>query len=773
MAKKKKRKEEPKKEFKYTAELIGVILMLSAILGIGKYGPVGEIISSFCIFLVGTYYGVLLVAFFVVGFYLLLKREWPNFFSTKLIGLYIFVIALLIWAHDSYISQHLDDISKIFQDTIQELTGAFQHVQTVNFELAGGGILGCAFGVLFTKLFDYQGMVIMRWALLIIGLTLFTGFSIVDLIKNTWSKSKELLPKHHEKKEKSKEDRKKVIISGVDLDDKEQKKEEEKEDKRIVISSLKDLEPHKEALVVREDVTPDEKEDKEEPLQIKQDNSNENHLIVREKNYILPPITLLAAPKKSAKNPNQVGIEHNIVVLEQVLSDFGVIGKVVEVHVGPTVTQYELELQSGTKVSRLLGIYREIALALAKKDVRIEAPIPGKKTVGIELANDYMTSVSFREVLEGVPKEKKDSKLLAPLGKDINGDVKWCEIDKTPHLLVAGTTGSGKSVCINGIICSILMRTKPDEVRLVLVDPKKVELSVYNGTPHLLCPVVTDPKKASVALAKIVSEMERRYDVFSDSKTKNIKGYNEYIEQRNQTLPDDEKLRKMPYIVVIVDELADLMLVASKEVEDSIMRITQMARAAGIHLIIATQRPSTDVITGLIKANIPSRISFAVSNSIDSRTILDMTGAEKLLGKGDMLFFPMGDTSPTRIQGAFISDDEIKKIIDYTVAQQIAQYDENMMNLAVADSSKSASQREDENQEEEYDDPLYNEIAEFVIQTGKASASLLQRRFRLGYNRAARVIDLLEERGIIGPANGSKPREVLVKLEEQDESSDE
>ena len=313
------------------------------------------------------------------------------------------------------------------------------------------------------------------------------------------------------------------------------------------------------------------------------------------------------------------------------------------------------------------------------------------------------------------------------------------------------------------------MRTKPDEVKLVMVDPKKVELSVYNGIPHLMCPVVTDPKKASVALAKIVSEMERRYDVFEESKTKNITTYNNYIDQKNKTLGSDEQLKHMPYIVVIVDELADLMLVASKDVEASIMRITQMARAAGIHLIIATQRPSTDVITGVVKANIPSRISFAVSSSIDSRTILDTTGAEKLLGKGDMLFLPMGESAPQRVQGAFISDDEIKRLIDYTIEQQKADYDEAMMNLNSIDSDKSASQKEDMAQEEDYEDPLYQEIVEFVIETQKASASLLQRRFKLGYNRAARIIDLLEERGIIGPPNGSKPREVLVKLDEEDE----
>ena len=331
-------------------------------------------------------------------------------------------------------------------------------------------------------------------------------------------------------------------------------------------------------------------------------------------------------------------------------------------------------------------------------------------------------------------------------------------------MLIAGTTGSGKSVCVNGIIASILMRAKPDEVKLVMVDPKVVELSVYNGIPHLLRPVVTDPKQASIALAKMVAEMERRYEVFSESKTKNIEGYNNYVEKYNKD-NNSELKQKLPYIVIIIDELADLMMVAAKEVEDSILRITQKARAAGIHLIVATQRPSTEVITGLIKANIPSRISFAVGSGIDSRTILDQTGAEKLLGKGDMLFLPIGMNSPIRIQGSFINDDEIKRLIDYTISQQKAQYDDSLLNLDAIDKSSSSTVSSNGKDDVDNDDPLYNEIKRFVVENQKASASLLQRRFKLGYNRAARIIDLLEERGVIGPVNGSKPREVLIKLE--------
>ena len=746
MAKRKKKKE-TKKGFSHSTELYGVLLVLAAILGIGRYGPVGNMIASFAIFLVGVFYNVFLVILLILGAYLIINRSWPNLFTTKMLGIYLLVIGLLVLMHENYLLQNNSNAISVFSETVNQLISSFSNVMKgARPDAIGGGIIGCTFGVLFMLLFSYKGMQIISWTLIVLGFCLFTGFSIVDFVKDKANKAKEKFPKRD--KSSNEESGKKPIITGNEEPIMGEIKDE---DKRIVISSIDELTKAK----INDENNLDNNEKVKENSQIKH-------------NYILPSINLLDNPKKKKNNVNQSLIEKNIEILEKVLKDFNIIGKVVEVHIGPTVTQYELELHSGTKVSKLLSIHREIALAIATKDVRIQAPIPGKNTVGIEIANKETAAVSFREVLEKVPKSLDNAKLLCPLGKNIMGNVIWCEINKTPHLLVAGSTGSGKSVCINGIICSILMRTKPDEVKLVMVDPKKVELSGYNGVPHLMRPVVTDPKEASVALSKIVSEMERRYDTFSETKTKNIATYNDYVEKKNKNLPPDEQIKKMPFIVVIIDELADLMLVASKDVEASIMRITQMARAAGIHLIIATQRPSTDVITGVVKANIPSRISFAVSSSIDSRTILDMTGAEKLLGKGDMLFLPMGEADPERIQGAFISDDEIKRIIDYTIAQQKAEYDQAFMNLS-GDSEKSASQKEDIAQEEEYDDPLYNEIVEFVIETQKASASLLQRRFKLGYNRAARIVDLLEERGIIGPPNGSKPREVLVKLDEQKE----
>ena len=560
---------------------------------------------------------------------------------------------------------------------------------------------------------------------------MFTGVSIYDLYKKTKEGAKKAAARVHHSNSKAND---KEEVTGTN---------------EVVISSIDELKNNEKEVP------------KEEVSIVKPVESGDN------KNYKYPPITLLNKPAKGNNKDNQDAIKHNVPILIQVLKDFGIEGKVVAAHVGPAVTQYELEIKAGTKVNKILSLNREIALALAAKDVRIQAPIPGKNTIGIELPNKSISMVNVREVLTSVPASLSNSKLLSVLGRDIMGEPRWMEINKTPHLLVAGSTGSGKSVCINSILASILMRTKPDEVKLVLVDPKKVELSIYNGVPHLMAPVVTDAKKANIALKKIVAEMERRYDVFEESKTKNITSYNKYIDKKNESLADNDKAKHMPYIVVIIDELADLMLVAAKEVEDSIMRITQMARAAGIHLIVATQRPSTDVITGVVKANIPSRISFAVSSGIDSRTILDMTGAEKLLGKGDMLYLPQGENVPIRIQGTFISEEETKAIVDFVCAQQKAKYD-NTLTMEVDDANATTMVES----KDDYEEPLYNEIVEFVVTQGKASASLLQRRFRLGYNRAARCIDLLEERGIIGPSNGSKPREVLVKLDNNSTQND-
>ena len=756
---KKKRKKAVKKSFNYSAEIAGIILILIAILGIGKYGPVGRLIASFGLFIVGSLYNVFLVVLFIVGGYLLLKREWPDFFSTKLVGVYIFVLGLLIMMHREFILENNGNIALIFKETIDQLVMSFNSIMNTgtleNWLAVGGGLIGGVLAALFVKLFSYQGMQIVSWVFMIAGVCLFTSFSIIDFIKNSIEKSKEI--KIHKKE--AKEKKSSVIIS--DGAEEEESDKKLPENNHIKITSIDEL------------TKVSEKNEKVDVTPVGINNaspSTPKEPVVCNLKYQLPPLSLLDQPKKKQKSMDNAAIEKNIVILEQVLKDFKIVGKVVEVHIGPSVAQYELEIASGTRVNKITSINREIALALAKKDVRIEAPIPGKNTVGIEFANEQATPVSFYEIISSKKmQDAMNKKLMVPLGKSIMGDVEVCEVNKMPHLLIAGTTGSGKSVCVNGIICSILMRARPDEVKLVMVDPKVVELSVYNGIPHLMCPVVTDPKKAAVALAKMVAEMERRYETFSETGTKNIESYNDYIDKWNkENAHDDYKKTRMPYIVVIIDELSDLMMVAAKEVEDSILRITQKARAAGIHLIVATQRPSTEVITGLIKANIPSRISFAVGSGIDSRTILDQTGAEKLLGKGDMLFLPIGVNSPTRIQGSFITDDEIKRLIDFTVEQQKAQYDESLLNLeAVEHNNTDVGAMDEATVDVDSDEELYQQVLEFVVRTQKASASLLQRKFKIGYNKAARMIDTLEENGVIGPATGnSKPREVLVQLDD-------
>lgn len=742
MAKKKKTKKDDTEKVGFSAELTGLILILIGIIGFG-FGPVGSIIKKFAMFLVGGWAWIFLLIFLLgLGIYMLIKRCLPKFLSQRLVGLYIIVIVLLVASHFGFIEQ-CDGAGDIFQSTIDQY---MERISTIGSNTAlftsgdtsieiGGGILGAIFSIGLSSLFGLTGTKIVCVILTIFGIILFFNITLADIvskIKAFFSSLKNTTPKEKPVKEEEYQY------------EEDQEFEEKKKDK-IVITSMEELKTTKEPL----------KENLE---------TNKSTIYEANSNYTLPPLSLLddvVPPKKNAASNNY--IRSNKENLERVLKDFQINGQVVEIHIGPAVTQFEVKVPSGTKVSRISGINKEIALALAAKDVRIQAPIPGKSTIGIEIPNPSISAVKFKEVLAHESKAMSDAKIVVALGKDIMGRPQLADLSKMPHLLIAGSTGSGKSVCTNTMICSILMRYKPDEVKLMLVDPKKVELSNYNGVPHLLCPVVSDPKKASIALQKLVAEMDKRYDMFSDANVKNIAGYNEWIMKENQK--NNTNVAKMPYIVAIIDELADLMLVASKEVEDSIMRITQMARAAGIHLIVATQRPSTDVITGVVKANIPSRIAFAVASNIDSRTILDMSGAEKLLGKGDMLYLPMGENVPIRIQGCFITDDEIKRIIDYVCKEQVAHYNEEMQNLDATGSGIHGLP----NETEEYDDPLYDEIVKFAIETGKVSTSLLQRRFRLGYNRAARVVDLLEERGIVGPPNGSKPREVLVKLEDNSE----
>ena len=741
MAKKKKTKDN-NNSVSYSVELTGLILILIGVIGFG-FGFIGSILKKFAMFLAGTWWIIILVLLIILGVYMLYKRKMPKFSDRKLIGLYIFFIILLVASHFEFLNI-TNNPKEIIMETFNNY---MERISTINLSNAldttgvttiviGGGFIGALFTAALFGLFGKTGTIVILVLLGIFASVLTFDVNLSNIFKKIFGLIK------IRKKEKSVSDEVIPISNSNEVKETIEVKPLEKE--KIIITSMDEI---KNKPIVEESL--------ESP-------SKSDDSLALDGEYRLPKFNDIFDQLKPKKNTNTSFTQSNKEILERVLRDFGIAAKVVEIHVGPAVTEYELTVPPATKVSRILNIDKEIALALAAKDVIIQAPIPGKSTIGIEIPNPSISSVTLREVLESPQNLKSDAKICSALGKDIMGTPKVFDLTKMPHLLVAGSTGSGKSVCINGIIASILMRYKPNEVKLVLVDPKKVELTNYNGIPHLLCPVVSDPKKASLTLQKVVTEMDKRFQIFSDKEVKNITGYNDMLDKYNKKHPEMPQAR-MPYIVVIIDELADLMLVASKEVEDSITRITQLARAAGIHLIVATQRPSTDVITGLIKNNIPSRIAFAVASQIDSRTILDQRGAERLLGKGDMLYFPMGESVPIRVQGCFINDDEIKRLIDYCKNQATAKYDTEFENVSQNTSSGSGNSAVSGD-----DDEAYNEVVEFAIQTGKISASLIQRRFRFGYNRAARMMDLLEARGIVGPQNGSKPREVLVKLEKND-----
>ena len=745
MAKKKKRKSESSSKSKFSSELIGLILVLVGIIGIGAFGPVGHMIKSFAVFLMGTWWAIFVLLLIILGIFMILKGDLPEFFSSRLIGLYLLLIALLALSHINYLSDgSVIKDSSIFQNTIDNFMNTINDVNFVNISQTGGGIIGAFFSWGFVNLFDLTGTYIVLGVSAFFGFIMFVNVSLATVFKKIIKLIKSIGNGFKNSN----------VLTVSDEDDEDDEEEDvennynspkENKSNHVIITSSEDLAKY------HNDSAEEKNQQEVKPAIIQNSTNGEYHL---------PTLDILNAPVKTKKVNNTEFLNTNRLALEKVLRDFQITGKVVEIHEGPAVTQFEVEIKAGTKVNRITSISKEIALALAAKDVRIEAPIPGKSTVGVEIPNKNVSSVPIRDILATVPKSMNDAKILVALGKDLMGKTICADLAKMPHLLVAGSTGSGKSVCINSFIASILMRMNPNDIKLVLVDPKKVELSNYNGIPHLLCPVVTDPKKANVVLQRIVAEMERRYEEFASNNVKNISGYNEMIEKNNRK--NNTNIPKMPFILVIIDELADLMLVAAKEVEDSIMRITQMARAAGIHLIVATQRPSTDVITGVVKANIPSRISFAVASQIDSRTILDRGGAEKLLGKGDMLYLPMGENTPIRIQGNFISDEETERLIEYVSKEQVATYDNSITEINDSHMAGAGSGSE------EYDDPLYNEIVDFAISTGKISASLIQRRFRVGFSRAARIIDLLEERGIIGPQNGSKPREVIVQMKKDE-----
>ncbi|SIS37471.1 DNA translocase FtsK [Salimicrobium flavidum] len=736
-----KRKRNKKKKSKINNqvrfELFGLLFIALAIFGSGipfiEAGAVPRFLSYVFQLILGLWYFIIPLGLLVLGGYLMIKRSWPV--VQKAGGVTLVAFGILLLTHAQALAET--------QGGVFGATWELYRTGEPFFEL-GGGFTGAILFSFTHFLFGQVGSIIISVFFITIGSMMIREWSPAEKLSSLWKKRRELISKKNNKKKvrKEKADKKEdeVIDSPV-------VQEKEKEAERPIIQDFTEQ--------AKVSPAPSKADHKDET---KEQGKTETALATTEMenhDYELPGFDLLKAPESTAQSQDRSHIQKTVKKLEATFESFGVKAKVTKVHVGPSVTKYEINPDTGVKVSKIVNLHDDLALSLAARDIRIEAPIPGKSAVGIEVPNKEISMVTLREVLETTTLTK-EQKLGFALGRDISGEAVMAELNKMPHLLVAGATGSGKSVCINGIITSILMRAKPHEVKMMMIDPKKVELNVYNGIPHLLSPVVTDPKKASRALKKVVSEMDRRYDLFSESGTRNIEGYNEYIKKHNEQEEDDQPT--LPYIVVLVDELADLMMVASNEVEDSITRLAQMARAAGIHLIIATQRPSVDVITGVIKANIPSRIAFSVSSQTDSRTILDSGGAEKLLGRGDMLFTPVGANKPTRVQGAFLSDAEVENIVNFCVEQQKAQYQDEMI------------PEEESEMQQEVDDELYPEAVQMVIDMQSASASMIQRRFRVGYTRAARLVDAMEENGVVGPSEGSKPRSVLVSGSQSDEN---
>ena len=746
--KRKSKQEQVSEELKL--RIICLFFIFLVIIAAMQLGVIGDHLNYVFMYVFGNLNGIIYLTCILLLGYIVIKADFPKFNGPKAVGLYLLFIGLTLFISAT---PSLTGI-KVIQSYFNQVP------------LNRGGLLGAVLYGFLSALFDYMGTIIAAVFIVVTGIILLGSKfyfehkkEIQKRAKNNFNKTKDSLKQHSNyfgNFFKKKQNKTTFFDDAIFEDDETPTtifEEIAKEDVTLP-QAFTFNDEHQEIEIV----------DKEPPIPsvdeelVQNDQSQIEEPVIEHntnKNYHLPPLSLLhnVVNKKQGENKNHA--VESAERLTAVLNEFGVHASINNISIGPSITKYELKLETGTRVNKIMSLQDDIKLALAAKDIRIEAPIPGKPAVGVEIPNLVSSMVSFKEVFKNIPDKYKDNKLVVPLGKDVNGQVIYAELNKMPHLLIAGATGSGKSVCVNTIISSILMRAKPDEVKLILVDPKKVELSNYNGVPHLLAPVVTDPKKAAATLRETVSEMERRYDLFAGANVRKIETYNQYVEKKNQENDAEHQLEKLPYIVVILDEVADLMMVASKDVEDCIMRIAQLARAAGIHLIVATQRPSTDIITGVIKANIPSRIAFAVSSSIDSRTILDCTGAEKLLGKGDMLFLPMGSNSPIRVQGAYVDDSEVEAITYYTTKQQEASYDERYTNVKPI-SAVAASKEEQEDEE-------YEMCRAFVIQAQKASTSLLQRQFRIGYNKAARIIDQLEADGIIGPQIGSKPREVYVR----------
>ncbi len=769
-----------------------VISILLAVLIYAKSGVVGAKLNEILGGMMGIIQYVLPIGIFAIA--IKIACDEGEGLSSKIIQYAIFIISISVLMCTF-------EISTGALTTNKELSEIAKDAYSLGASGTGGGAIGAVIAVPLVNLLGTMGAMILSLGVALILLVFIFGINLSEIINDYMDKrldkkeeKQELKRQRKEEEQESREERKKqreerAKERAMALQAQETAKATDEMENQIkinfggriveeqdkgklrkhnhgnndLIPLTKEMSPKQQEKmdpdVIENNLFKTEEEKKEdktkEVLQL------EHAMEVEDENYEYPPLELLSKPSKKAIKGGAKMLTDTATKLQKTLYSFGVSAKVENVSVGPAITRYELKPAEGVRVSKIANLADDIALNLAAETIRIEAPIPGKQAVGIEVPNKEKESVHLREVLESDEFKNNKSKLTVALGRDVAGEIELADIAKMPHVLIAGATGSGKSVCINTIISSIIYNAKPSEVKLVMVDPKVVELSVYNGIPHLLIPVVTDPKKAAGALAWAVQEMDDRYNKFATKGVRDLKGYNKAIEKEGG-------LAKLPQIVIIVDELADLMMVAAKDVEEAICRLAQKARAAGMHLVIATQRPSVDVITGLIKANIPSRIAFAVSSQVDSRTILDTIGAEKLLGKGDMLYFPSGAPKPLRVQGAFVSDDEVEKIVAFIKKNGTAKYSEDILE-SIENNNKSEKDLAQEQSEEDEVDPFLNDAIETVVETGQASTSFIQRRFKVGYARAGRIIDQMEERGIISGYQGSKPREVLMSKERWEE----
>ncbi len=799
MAKRGKRaKKTSKFDINVAVVFMFLISILLAILIYTKSGYIGEHLSPILGGIMGAIKYIIPIGTFLIAIYM--TTEDKDYLISKLIQYGIFLICIATMLSVFQFSNGNIDINS-------DLSAAVQKGYELGEVNNGGGAIGTAIASVLIGLLGEVGTVILCIGVAAILLVFIFGIKPAELIADYVERKREdredrKIEKMEAREERRSSRRKVEDEEGVPVR-KETKKERrlrEKEEQRREAEALaeqltinlndeeedkkKDKKLKKYDHKGDDDLIPfsiggrvkDKEEKKNNPDEIeanlfkaeqetkeekvKQVLQLEHTVTVEDEHYEFPPIQLLSEGEKKGVKGGKKAVADTATKLQKTLYSFGVSAKVENVSVGPAITRYELKPAEGVRVSKIANLADDIALNLAAETIRIEAPIPGKQAVGIEIPNKENEVVHLRDIIDSDEFKNHKSKLAFALGKNVAGEEVVADIAKMPHVLIAGATGSGKSVCINTLIASIIYKAKPSEVKLVMVDPKVVELSVYNGIPHLLIPVVTDPKKAAGALAWAVQEMVNRYSLFASKNVRDIKGYNEALDEEGEG-------QKLPQIVIIIDELSDLMMVSPKDVEDSICRLAQMARAAGMHLVIATQRPSVDVITGIIKANIPSRIAFSVSSQVDSRTILDMAGAEKLLGKGDMLFYPAGAPKPVRIQGAFVTDKEVEKIVDFIKGNGEATYNDDI--IQQIENANSTDKEIDSSEEDGDTDPLLMEAIDVVVETGQASTSFIQRRFKVGYARAGRIIDQMEERGIISGFQGSKPREVLMSKERWEE----